>query len=427
MSLDRKQKNLSATLDEHTVRPRDSEESSPLRIAICGTRGIPACYGGFETFAEELASRLALRGHQVTVYGRRHVIDYDQPTYRGAKIKLLPAPQHKYLETPVHGLLSFLDLLRDPVDVVLVCNAANSPFVWIPRLRKMPVIVNVDGIERQRRKWNALGRCWYRIGELCSVCFASEIVADAEIIREYYRSTYRSSSELIRYGYRERFPEKVAAKVDSGEPITYSPSETEIFRELGVQPDRYLLYVSRLEPENNAHLVIEAYQRLVGEEASMPLVIVGDAPYAHEYIQGLRAKAGPRVVFAGFRFGEAYELLQVGARLYVQATEVGGTHPALVEAMGFANCIIANDTPEHREVLGEAGLIYKKNDPEHLADLMMRCLSSADEVSAHRRAALTRARELFAWERIVDDYEKLFGVLSPPGRKAARRLKTQKP
>ena len=114
-----------------------------MKIAICGTRGIPACYGGFETFAEQLATRLVERGHDVVVYGRKHVIDWDQPFYKGVKIRLLGAPRHKYLETPVHALASYVELLRNKVDVVLSCNAANSPFLWVLNLGGMPVAVNL--------------------------------------------------------------------------------------------------------------------------------------------------------------------------------------------------------------------------------------------------------------------------------------------
>ncbi|MCB0325812.1 MAG: glycosyltransferase, partial [Bdellovibrionales bacterium] len=109
------------------------------KVALCGIRGIPACYGGFETFAEELCPRLVERGYEVVVYGRSHVISHSEPLYKGVELRLLPAPKHKYLETPVHTIRSFLDLWRRPVDCVLLCNAANSPFIPIARLRGIPV------------------------------------------------------------------------------------------------------------------------------------------------------------------------------------------------------------------------------------------------------------------------------------------------
>ena len=185
-----------------------------LKIAICGTRGIPACYGGFETFAEELSTRLVERGHSVRVYGRSHVIDYSESSYKGVEIELLSAPKHKYLETPVHTFKSFLHLLSNPVDAVLICNGANSPFAWIPRfLGRTPITINVDGIERLRGKWNSLGKLWYLLGEFCSVLFANIMISDAEVIREYYKDRYKKDSVVLRYGYRNVPEESVQSKI----------------------------------------------------------------------------------------------------------------------------------------------------------------------------------------------------------------------
>lgn len=379
-----------------------------LRVAICGIRGIPACYGGFETFAEEMSWRLAARGHSVLVYGRSHVIDYHEDSYRGVDIRLLPAPQHKYLETPVHTIRCLFDLLRNPVDVVLVCNAANSPFVWLARLRGMPVAVNLDGIERHRKKWNAFGRLWYRLGELCSVLFASKMIADADVIRDYYSSRYFRDSEVIRYGCMTMDSESLSAKCAAVEPMPTSADEQALFAELGIRSNEYILYVSRLEPENNAHTLIEAYERLAEEQKEKPLLIVGDAPYSDSYKEQLRTLAGPSVIFAGYRFGDAYKTFQKHAYCYVQATEVGGTHPALVEAMGFANCIIANGTPENIEVLSDAGTTYSKNDVAELTTRLSEVLTSPELVLANRNKAIARAQTNFDWDKITRDYESLF-------------------
>ncbi|MCB0360548.1 MAG: glycosyltransferase, partial [Bdellovibrionales bacterium] len=318
----------------------------------------------------------------------------------------------KYLETPVHSLLSFLDLCVRPVDVVLLCNAANSPFAWIPRLRGMPVAINVDGIERKRAKWNSLGKAWYRLGERCSTWFASEVIADADVIAEYYQSTYGCASSVIRYGFAPRRQEIAEGKAHGSEAWREPLRSGAVFQELGIRPDSYVLYVSRLEPENNAHRVIEAYVGLPDDvKAAYPLVIVGDAPYAKRYIEALRSNADEHVRFAGFRFGDAYDDLQLGARLYVQATEVGGTHPALVEAMGFANCIIVNQTPENSEVIAGCGREYPRNDVVELRAELARCLQDDALLGELRNRAWKRARAAFAWDVITSDYEKLLDLL----------------
>jgi hypothetical protein len=136
-----------------------------VNIAIMGTRGAPASYGGFETLAEELGWRLAARGHQVTVYGRRGFVDPSLRSYRGMRLVVLPAIRSKHLETVSHTLLAAVHALWQGYDAVLLCNAANAPFVRIVQLSSTPVALNVDGLERKRRKWGVAGRSYYRLCE----------------------------------------------------------------------------------------------------------------------------------------------------------------------------------------------------------------------------------------------------------------------
>lgn len=358
-------------------------------IAVLGTRGIPAAYGGFETFAEELSARLVQRGYRVTVYGRRFLGERCKGAEMVGEVQLRRSwsVRQKYLETPLAALTSFMDVIVRDVDAVILCNAANSPFAWILKLAGIPLAINVDGIERERKKWSGIGKLWYRLGERASVLFADRVIADAEVIRTYYLEKFRAHTELIAYGATPR-------------PL---PAGATLAR-FGLTAGNYLLYVSRLEPENNALGVVEAFRSVATE---LPLVIVGDAPYAREYIARVRGAADPRVVFTGFQFGDAYRELRTHCRLYIQATEVGGTHPALVEAMAYGNCVVANDVPEHREVLREAGRYYPKNDFVALAELLQELVSDAEQVQSLRAAAQAEAAERYSWDRIVDQYEEL--------------------
>lgn len=372
-----------------------SKKENSLSIAIMGTRGIPARYGGFETFAEELSKRLAERGHAVTVYCRRRFFAASGDTSFGkVSLRYAPTLMQKYLETPLNALTSFLDLFRCSFDVVLLCNAANSPFAWLIRMRGVPFCINVDGIERERAKWNFLGRLWYRLGEISSVLFASKVVGDAEVICAYYRKRYKCAPIMIPYGAH-------AVKKEPGATL----------KSFGLSPKKYILYVSRLEPENNALGVIEAYCSV---KMDIPLVIVGDAPYAEEYKRKLKAAADPRVIFTGYQFGEAYQELQSNALLYIQATEVGGTHPALIEAMAYGNCVIANGTPENIEVLGDAGLIYQKNNFEELSGMIQGMIDNPDEIAKCGKLASERARQRFSWDAVTEEYEKLFLSIARP-------------
>ncbi len=374
------------------------QSSKPLRIVLLGTRGVPARYGGFETFAEQLSTRLVQRGHHVTVYGRCGFFSRwgKRDSYRGVERRDTPTIFHKYLETPLHAFTSFLDVLFRRCDAMLVCNAANSPFAWILKLKRAPLLINVDGIERNRAKWNSLGKLWYRLGERCSVWLATRVVSDAEVIADYYRDEYGCESEVIPYGVH---------------PQPRPPGE--VLKSFGLQPREYILYVSRLEPENNALGVIEAYNALAAADSSAPpLVIVGDAPYATEYKQRLKATACDRVVFTGFQFGAAYEELQANCRLYVQATEVGGTHPALIESMSYGNCVIANGTPENLEVIGEAARSFPKNDFVALSALMGELLRDRSQAEELGRRAKDRALGTYSWDAVVLKYEALFASLA---------------
>ena len=362
-----------------------------MRIAILGTRGIPANYGGFETFAEHLSTRLVARGHDVTVYCRAHYVSPRQLEFQGVRLKVLPTIRHKYFDTVVHSFLSALHAVPQRYDAALICNAANAPFTPILRLSGTPVAINVDGLEHKRKKWNRIARQYYILAERLATALPTETITDARVIQEYYLSRYRAESTMIAYGAEvERRPD---------------PS----VRRWRVEPNRYVLYVSRLEPENNAHLVIEAFKRV---RTGHKLLIVGDAPYAHEYISDLKARArrDRRIIFTGFVFGRDYRALQQNAYCYVHATEVGGTHPALLEAMGFGNCVLTLAAPENIEAIGDAGIAYA--DENDLAAKLQRVLRDGSLVQSYRNRAQTRVQEKYDWNYVVDQYERLFAKMA---------------
>src|SRR6185503_16039540 len=169
----------------------------PMKLAILGTRGVPASYGGFETFAQELAPRLVARGHDVSVYCRSQYVDPSRRDYEGVRLVHAPTIRHKYLDTVVHTAASTLHALTQRYDAVLFCNAANAIFCPWPRLVGTRVVLNVDGIERKRKKWNAFGRAWYLGSEWLSTWCPNAIVTDAEVMEAYYRERYGAASTFI--------------------------------------------------------------------------------------------------------------------------------------------------------------------------------------------------------------------------------------
>jgi len=364
----------------------------PLRIALLGSRGVPASYGGYETLMEELGKRLVARGFEVTVYCRRHYTERTLKEYLGMRLVVLPTVRSKYLDTPLHTLLSVLHAGSEPYDAALVVNAANALFVPLLRASGVPTALNVDGIEKRRAKWGWPGRLVYALSERLATVVADSLITDAEVIAEHYRERYGAASRTIRYGV---------------EPQHLPAGET--LERLGLEPGGYFLYVSRFEPENNPHRVAEAYRQVGG---NLPLVMVGDAPYADRFIRSFTGDADPRILFPGAIYGAGYRELLSHPLAYIQATEVGGTHPALVEAMGYGACILANGTPENREVAGESAIYFDVRQPSTL-------VTAIDEVTRHRAAtrrrgeqAARRAREHFSWEQVAQEYAELLSELA---------------
>jgi glycosyltransferase involved in cell wall biosynthesis len=357
-----------------------------MRIAIVGTRGVPANYGGFETFAEELGRRLVERGHEVLVYCREH---HPSNHFLGMRLCTLPTIRHKYLETIVHTAFSTAHLLTQRQDIALYCNAANAIFAWMPRLAGTRVALNVDGLERKRKKWNWAAKAWYRMSEWLATFCPNRAVSDALAIREYYREQYQTETTFIAYG------------AEMGKLTTRKALD-----QLGLEPERYFLYVSRMEPENNALLVRQAFEQV---ETPLRLALIGDAPYSADYIAEVRQTRDPRIVIPGAIYGQGYKELGSFCYAYIHATEVGGTHPALIEAMGRGALVLYLDTEENREVAGGVGLPFTAaNLPEVLRQVLA---LPEPERERLRAAAVSRVQERYSWDAVTDAYVKLFEEL----------------
>ncbi|MFL6240727.1 MAG: DUF1972 domain-containing protein [Actinomycetes bacterium] len=359
-------------------------------VAILGTRGVPANYGGFETFAERLALHLVDSHVNVTVYCRAHYVTEASP-WRGVWLVSLPTIKSKYFDTVVHTLLSAFHLVfRTRIRDVVLCNAANAPVLLILRLFRRRVIMNVDGLEWRRGKWGIAGRSWYRLGEWLSVRLASVLVTDASEVQTYYRVRHDSDSAMVPYG---------ADALSRGLPLPDLDGGV-------VAPDGFVLYVSRWEPENNPLLVAEAH-RAAGID--LALVMLGRATYDDELDRKVRSAAASNAVLPGPVFGDGYRGLQSNARCYIHATEVGGTHPALIEALGAGNLCLVLDTPENREVAGEVAWFFA--DQDELTKLLRRVqdlpVAELDDVRERsRRFAAGR----YAWPVVCNRYLDLLGA-----------------
>jgi glycosyltransferase involved in cell wall biosynthesis len=366
-------------------------ETGALRIAMLGTRGVPARYSGFETCVEELGARLVERGHAVTVYCRSPHVSHPGATYRGMRLVKLPTIQSKHLDTIAHTLLSALHALGQRYDIALFFNVGNSPLTIIPRLAGQGVVLNVNGLDWKRRKWGRVARWYIRSCEWWATRFAQRVVTDSRRVQQYYRER-RGASTYIAYG---------------ADPMRVSAGDA--LARYGLAPRRYVLFVGRLVPENCAHHLVEAFRALT---ADVRCVIVGDAPYAAAYIRSLQAGADPRVIFTGYLFGAGYRELLSNAYCFVETSEVGGTHPALLEAMASGCAVVVNDTPENLETIGDAGWSYSGAlGAPSLRTVLEQLLKDPGLVSRRAEQGLARVRQHYSWDAVTDDYEQLFREL----------------
>jgi glycosyltransferase involved in cell wall biosynthesis len=303
----------------------------------------------------------------------------------------LPTWRHKYFDTLVHTFLSTIHLIFQRADFALYCNAANAIFTFCPRPFGIPTALNVDGLERKRKKWNRLAKAWYLISERLATFCPNVMVTDAGKIAEYYLDRYAKHSEFIPYG------------AETGKLETAG-----VLDQLGLERGRYFLYVSRMEPENNALAVREAFEK---STTPMKLALIGDAPYAEEYIQRVRATTDPRVLMPGAIYGRGYHELLSHCFAYIHATEVGGTHPALIEAMGRGALVLYLNTPENAEVAGDAGIPFEAGELGAELELVIKMAET--ERAEWSGRAMERVAERYSWDRVTEEYERLLLGMRP--------------
>jgi len=363
-----------------------------MRIAMVGTRGVPAQYGGFETCVEEVGTRLAEAGHTVVVYCRPAPSSAGDPapdpppsTYRGMALVHLPAVSRRSLETLSHTAASVGHLIVHPSDAVLLFNAANAPLLPFLRARRLPVATHVDGLEWQRAKWGPSGRRYYRAAESLAVRWSDALIADAPGIARYYEVEFGAATQLIAYGaptIRPRHPEHLTA--------------------LGLEPRRYHLVVARFEPENHVDVVVDGYARSRAED---PLVVVGSAPYAQEHTARIESLAGPRVRLLGPVWDQdVLDELYANALTYQHGHSVGGTNPSLLRAIGAGAATDAYAVSFNRDVLGDTGRYWSTAD--EVAGLLEAAEADRAGTAARGERGRTRA-QAYRWDDVAAEYEAL--------------------
>ena len=360
-----------------------------LRIALLGTRGVPHTYGGFEAFYLELAPRLAERGHEVIAYNRSSLFKQKPSHYKGVRLVYLPSIETKSLGTMTHMAASVVDVLFRKVDVILCVNVANAAHLILPRLFGMKVACNVDGMDWLRDKWGPIGKKYFHInativGKVCP----KGVITDAYEMHRIYMDEFHTPSACIAYG----------ANIEAS-------TDPDAVRQYGLTPGEYYLIASRMVPENNADLIVDAFNRIKTDKV---LAIAGNANYKSAFVDRLKQIAGPKVKFLG-HVGSVDHVreLHCNSYAYVHGHEMGGTNPALLKALGYGNMVLALNTLFNQEVVQDYGILFEKSADDLTAKLQY--IEDHPEVAVeYRRRAPERIREAYTWEHITDQYEELF-------------------
>jgi glycosyltransferase involved in cell wall biosynthesis len=355
------------------------------KIAIIGSRGIPAEFGGFETFAEHLAVGLVDKGCEVTVFCENSQ-KYREPEYKGVKLIYLTTPNIVGIRSIWFDLISIIKTLRN-YDVVYMLGYNTAFSFFIPRIFGTNFWVNMDGLEWKRSKWSAMAKTYLKFNEWCAARFATKLIADAQGILDHLDGAYNvgHKSTMIPYG---------------AELCEQAP-DSEIVQKLGFNPNEYYLVVCRLEPENHVKEILLGFMQ---SNVQKKLVVLGDHKSGTDYVEELIAIADERVFFLGTIYDQTkLNALRYYCISYLHGHSVGGTNPSLLEAMAVGNNIIAHDNIFNREVT-DSNADFFSNVPE-LSETL-NDIEANGVTEEHKTNVKNRVINIYNWERIIDIYFK---------------------
>lgn len=394
---------------QHAAREQSDstrDEGRPS-VAIIGTRGYPSYYGGFETAVRKLAPYLADAGWDVTVYGREGTTADDDPELdlRVHRIQTRGV-ESKSLSTLSYGFTSAVDAIRRRPDVAVVMNVANGFILPLLALRGIPTLVNVDGIEWERAKWGRLAKRVFKLGARVTARWGTRLVYDSREIKRRWEVEFGRDGEFIPYGGED---------------------ESDLTLEEGLRPRRYVLYVARFVPENTVDGFLSAVERLASD---VDVVIVGSSGYGGEFDEKAAsiAERHERVRWLGHLSDDArLHALWQNAGAYFHGHSVGGTNPALVQAMALGAPIVARDTVYNREVLGDAAFFTSPDDASieaALRDLLEDGCAQARLSESARERALAE----YTWRHVNGLYDSALRAITASARgRLMDRAKADRP
>ncbi|MGA2875681.1 MAG: DUF1972 domain-containing protein [Nitrososphaerales archaeon] len=364
------------------------------KYAIIGSRGYPSFYGGFETLVRHLAPHLKSEGHDVTVYGHeRSTLRVHSEDVHGVEVRYTAGYEAKSTSTLSFGLTATRDALHRHYDAVLVLNVANGFYIRQFRHQKIPTAVNVDGLEWKRGKWSAVAKRTFIAGAKRCAEDANALIFDSRQLELEWRDKFGRGGVFIPYG---------APILDS------LPSN--LIEQYGLIPRSYLLLVCRVVPENNVDLILDAMKFLPED---LPIVVVGDSNYANSTTQRLQDlhHRGSLKWLGHVSNQDLLNQLWCHAAVYWHGHSVGGTNPALLQALGAGSPVLALDTPYNREVLdSDFQLVHadSREISERICDVLYDKIKSKEMVDRGKEIVQTR----YSWDSVCHSYSELLGALS---------------
>lgn len=366
-----------------------------MKIAIIGIRGIPVMYSAFETFGQVLSEELVKKNYSVSVYCRNKYVSKDLKSYKGATLIHLPSLERVSFSTITHSLLATLHaVLLSRYDLILFLGVGNTIYSLLPRLFGIKTIVHIDGLDWKRKKWNYFSSKFLKLSELLTKYLPTLTITDSEYMQKYYHEMYGKKIPWIPFGF---FPT--------------TSDGTKILSKYKLKKKKYFAWVGRLVPENFVEEFTKAFSEL--EDQSIKCVIIGDDLYSSTYKSHILnlAKKNKNIIHTGFIPHPEVISLVNHSLAYIETKRSGGTHMALVEAMGTGTLIISNDLEANKGVLGKTALFYSLETgwPDLLKQMK---LALSDTKKTLRTEVKTRAIHFYSWKTVINKYVILFDQIT---------------
>lgn len=361
-----------------------------MKIAVIGIKGIPAKYGGFETCVDETSHRLAKKGIEINVFCRNPFTTEKISKYRGVKLKYVATINSKNFSTISSSFLSVVSVIFSPIDIVHLYTVGNSIFIPLLKLFRKQCVISVDALDWKRRKWSGFASKYIKYSELLAVKFADSVISDSRVICDYYKSNYGRDIDYVPFGAN----------------MAENTAGDETLAKFKLTSKKYFLFVGLFRPEKNVDLLIKAFNHAKTNDKE--LVLIGDDPMNAEYVTYIHSLKTKKIKFLGRIYGQEYEDISKNAFCYVTASEVEGTSPALLGAMGFRTAVLVSDIRENLEVISDSGFSFEANNENSLIERIEYLISNPRRVEFYASKAKDRVEKYYNWDKVSEELYNIY-------------------